>query len=267
MSRSVCPLCNSSIIRVLYQPVVQCSGCGLARTQGVYALKHKDVFAYEKEYFTERNDYIARKAEFTGYFGGILDEIQAYKSCGRLLDVGCGPGLLLNVARERGYAVSGCDISEWATNYASTQGWDISAGELESIHFPDKHFDVVIINHTLEHVPQPVPMLRETRRILADDGILVVGVPNFASLMAQLLRFHWAGLVPDQHRWHFEPRTLKMMLAHAGFQIRRLVVQPSSHQHSNWATYLVLRCLTTLGNAMGRGESLLVIAAKNKDAT
>ena len=268
MSVSVCPLCRSSVVKSVYSTVNQCCNCGLVQTQRINAtIPQSSVTAYDQGYFAERNDYISRSAEFASYFQSLLDYIRPYKPQGHLLDVGCGPGLLLQVAQARGYHVSGCDISKWASNYAHEHGLDVTTGELESIHYPDKSFDVIIINHTLEHVPQPVALLCEIRRILADSGIVVVGVPNFDSLMAWLMRARWAGLLPDQHLWHFTPRTLQLMLERAGFSIRKLIVQPSTHQHPNWLKFFVLRFLTTIGNALGRGESLLAIAVKDNHVT
>jgi hypothetical protein len=110
-------------------------------------------------------------------------------------------------------------------------------------------------------------MLREIKRILADDGILVLGVPNWASLMSHIMRSRWAGLLPDQHLWHFTPHTLQLMLDRAGLHIRELVVQPTAHHHPIWIRHIILRCITTIGNTLGRGESLVAIAQKSHDST
>ena len=263
---STCPLCGSHAARNLYTSLVQCRDCGLVRTQHRVPSADPESL-YEQAYFTERNAYLSNSAAFNAMFETLLDTVQQHKPSGRLLDVGCGPGLLLNAAKRRGYVVSGCDISVWATQYAREARLDVATGALESVRYAHAQFDVVIINHTLEHTPQPLEMLCEARRILADDGILVVGVPNFDSLMAHIMRTRWAGLLPDQHLWHFTPRTLRLILQRAGFVMRTLIVQPATHHHRNWMKRFVLRIITTVGNLAQRGESLLAVAAKPDHAT
>lgn len=77
-----------------------------------------------------------------------------YKPRGRLIDIGCGPGLLLDLAgRQRSYAVQGCDISPWATQYPREQGLDVRTGDLHAVNYPSGQFDVAVVNHTLEHAP------------------------------------------------------------------------------------------------------------------
>jgi 2-polyprenyl-3-methyl-5-hydroxy-6-metoxy-1,4-benzoquinol methylase len=260
MSQTTCPICGSARARELFTTIVQCSQCGLVRTQWEAVTADR---LYDSSYFTERNQYLAEEAAFSAMFEELITLTQHYKPSGQLLDVGCGPGLLLKVARQHGYQVRGCDIATWATQYARDNGLDVQTGELESIHYPDREFDVVALNHALEHVRQPIELLREIRRILKEDGIVVVGVPNFDSLMAHMMRRRWAGLLPDQHLWHFTPRTLRWILERADFSVRTLIVQPSSHQHSNWIKQLILNALTFLGNSLQRGEVMVAVASKN----
>jgi 2-polyprenyl-3-methyl-5-hydroxy-6-metoxy-1,4-benzoquinol methylase len=193
----------------------------------------------------------------------MITTMQRYKSTDELLDVGCEPGLLLQVARRRGYQVHGCDISSWATQHARDNGLDVQTGELETIGYPDRQFDVVVLNHTLEHVPLPVDLLCEIRRVLKEAGIAAVGVPNFDSLLAHVLRRRWAGLLPDQYLWHFTPRTLRLILARADISVRELIVQPTSHRHSNPIKQLILNTLTFVGNSLQCGEAMLALASKS----
>jgi 2-polyprenyl-3-methyl-5-hydroxy-6-metoxy-1,4-benzoquinol methylase len=218
---------------------------------------------YDKDYFTERNAYLSSDAAFTALFEELVDEVRAFKSGGALLDVGCGPGLLLEVAIRRGYEASGCDVSEWAVRHAREAGLDVRHGDLESQRYRSEQFEVVIINHTLEHLPRPLAVLREAHRVLARDGVLVVGVPNVASLMARIMRHRWAGLLPDQHLWHFTPRTLRLMLSRGGFVTVRLIAQPAKHHHPNPFKRLALNSIGAVANSLRRGEALLAIAKKS----
>jgi SAM-dependent methyltransferase len=199
-------------------------------------------------------------------FGRLMDGVRQYQpSGGRLLDVGCGVGQLLAVAQARGYTVSGCDISPWATEYARNQGFDVRTGALDQLHYADGSFDIVVASHTLEHVPKPLPFLGEIRRILAPGGLLVIAVPNFGSLMAQALRTRWAGLLPDQHLWHFTPSTLSGLLTRGGFRTLRITSDPYLHRHPNRIKDAALVTLSGLGSLIGRSDYMTAYAVPSEE--
>ena len=77
--------------------------------------------------------------------------------------------------------------------------------------------DIVVLNHVLEHLPDPRGTLRRVREWLKPDGFLLIGLPNFASPIARLTRENWAGLVPIQHVWHVTLPALARMVAEVGF--------------------------------------------------
>jgi 2-polyprenyl-3-methyl-5-hydroxy-6-metoxy-1,4-benzoquinol methylase len=219
---------------------------------------------YGERYYTERNAYLADGSAFLRMFGRMVDEVQKYKPSGRLIDAGCGVGQLLQVAQSRGYQVAGCDISAWATDYARQAGFDVRTGTLEELQYPAASYDIAVASHTLEHVPHPLPFLREARRILQDDGLLVIAVPNFASVMAQTLRSRWAGLLPDQHLWHFTPHTLRAMLGRAGFRTLRVTSDPYLHRHANPIKDAALIALSGFGSLIGRSDYMTAFAAKQQ---
>jgi SAM-dependent methyltransferase len=217
---------------------------------------------YGERYYTERNAYLSDGEVFLKLFSRMLDHTQRLQPQGRLLDVGCGVGQLLQVAQARGYTVEGCDISLWATDYARRQGFVVRTGALEDLHYPSGTFDVVTASHTLEHIPSPVPFLQEIHRILHDDGLLVIAVPNLASLMAQVMRARWAGLLPDQHLWHFTPHTLRALLARSGFRTLQVTSDPYLHRHPNPLKDAALVALSGLGSAIGRSDYMTAYARK-----
>lgn len=264
MTDSPCPLCQSITYRLLFEPVEQCMGCGLVRTKRAVQTHNEqsDPGQYDRDYFTRRNAYLSEQTAFLEMFDHTLDHLRPFKASGMLLDIGCGPGLLLKLARDRGYIVQGCDISEWATEYARSQGFDVRTGDVRTLGYNTGEFQVVVINHTLEHLPDPIGTLREAHRILAGDGVLLAGVPNFASFMSRVMRDRWAGLLPDQHLWHFTPSTLARALRQSGFRTLLLKAEPYVHHHPNPLKNLVLGLLSRMGNALGQGDSLIAVAAK-----
>lgn len=247
------------------QSVVRCRSCGL-----VYVtpwINDDDLTYKDAEYFVQKQAYLERKDEMSVYFKDILDHVEGHKhNKGKWLDVGCGVGFLLEMAREHGWDCWGVELSEWAARYAVDElGLRVFRGEIFDAKFSSSHFDVITINHVLEHVPDPLEMLREVHRTIKDDGLLVVGVPNFGSLVARVRGRKWKMLAPSEHRWHFTPATLENALKKGGFT----VVKWSTHGEN----YLVGRriswmnmfksVVTGFAAVMNMGESVLFLAEKD----
>jgi 2-polyprenyl-3-methyl-5-hydroxy-6-metoxy-1,4-benzoquinol methylase len=241
------------------QQLVRCQQCGLGY---VTPWKEEQSF-YEEDYFVAKNQYLSRSKEFDPIFASILTKIHRFKPTGKLLDVGCGPGLFLAKARDVGYEVAGIELSNWAANFAKTElQLMVIPGEVEITHFPPRAFDVIVANHVFEHLPNPVQTLQILSTWLKDDGILVVGVPNFGSIMAQLKKEKWSSLLPEQHRWHFTPKTLTNMLIQHGFEKVHISFYNHRYRGSLGRTVLI-SFLHLIAIVWSRGEAMLVIARKS----
>lgn len=148
-------------------------------------------------------------------------EAVANKEPGRVLDVGCGRGVLLQEFRRRGWEVQGTELSEQAASYArQTLNIPVEIGSLETLQFPANHFDAVTLWHVLEHVANPRALLAEINRILKPDGVLLVAVPNFDSLEARVAKDKWFHLDVPRHVTHFSEATLESALNESGFEVR-----------------------------------------------
>jgi SAM-dependent methyltransferase len=133
--------------------------------------------------------------------------------------VGCGSGDAIAGLSEIGWQCTGVEVSEEAVAAARTAGLDVRLGDLHGADFDDASFDVVRFWHALEHVRSPRAELAETRRILRPGGLVLIGVPNFASLLSRLVREQWFYLDVPRHLWHFERRTLARLLTETGFRV------------------------------------------------
>ena len=148
-------------------------------------------------------------------------EAVANSGPGRVLDVGCGRGVLLQEFRRRGWEVQGTELSESAASYArQTLKIPVEIGDLETIGFPPNYFDAITLWHVLEHVADPRALLAEIRRILKPDGVLLVAVPNFGSLEARVSKDKWFHLDVPRHVTHFSATTLERALNENGFDLR-----------------------------------------------
>ena len=141
---------------------------------------------------------------------------------GRVLEVGCGRGLLLEAFRRRGWDVQGTELTEKAARYAQqVAGVPVEIGQLDEIGFPDSHFDAITMWHVLEHVHDPRVVLAEVSRILKPGGVLLVGVPNFSGFEARLFKDKWFHLDVPRHVTHLTKATLKQALHGNGLEDRR----------------------------------------------
>jgi 2-polyprenyl-3-methyl-5-hydroxy-6-metoxy-1,4-benzoquinol methylase len=138
---------------------------------------------------------------------------------GRLLDVGCGPGLLLDEARRRGYEVSGLELSEASATHArETLGLDVQQTPLTAYPPPSEGYDVVVLADVLEHLDDVHAGLDRCRDLLGPGGVLCVVTPDPGSRTAQLAGARWWGYVPA-HTYLLPRRTLRRLLTALGLAL------------------------------------------------
>ena len=141
---------------------------------------------------------------------------------GKVLDVGCGAGGNLKTLQAQGWDPYGIEISEVAAAHArELVTGNIHTGTLESAPFPPQSFDLVFMSHSLEHLPSPVDALRLVHRLLKNDGLLAISVPNVNSLEFRLFGRWWFPLDPPRHFYHFDKHSLSGIFAQAGFRLHR----------------------------------------------
>lgn len=245
-----CDICASDCVRVIntiaigredapqacgdYVRLVRCRGCGLlyVNPQPVFLrLDAQDLYSeayFSKEYMRFYGEGGVGAAQTNESFAWRLDVIGKYKTKGTLLDIGCATGGFLAAAKQRGWDVTGVEISKYAADRAAKEcACTIMIGNLEEARFKDSFFDVVCAGDVLEHVISPSVFLSEVLRVLKDDGILYIAVPNAASfyyaffgLMATINHKNY--FVLPHHLYHFSPETLKKLLDKTGFELAEL---------------------------------------------
>ena len=108
---------------------------------------------------------------------------------GRMLDLGCGDGTVLWLAKQDGWQVEGAELSpEHAGVVQRTLGIPVTASDIASFHGTPGAYDVVVLTHVLEHVPDPVGALEKIGTLLAPQGIGVLEFPNIDALDARVRR-------------------------------------------------------------------------------
>lgn len=211
-----CVLCGSKKYKKLFSKdgydIKKCEGCGLVKTQGGgdvgYDNYHRD------------NEYEASSEVFKNLFSKRYKIINKFKNKpGKVLDIGASSGGMLEVFFENGWDVLGVEPSKKATKLANEKGFKVINKPFEEVTIKDESIDVVILNHTLEHVKNPVRVLKKVKKILKNNGIVYVDVPNFGSLSSTLLRENWPYLLPEEHTYQFTEATLRKTFRKAGFEV------------------------------------------------
>jgi SAM-dependent methyltransferase len=200
-------------------------------------------------------------------FREILDAVVARGARGRLLDVGCSFGILLSMAKDRGFEPCGVDLSLNAVRYARDRaGLPVHHGTLFDARFPDAAFDVVTMVSVFEHVPNPRETLAEIFRVLRPRGILVVQVPN-ANFNLLRGRIHRSWFYIGTHLTNFPPGTLSLTLERAGFSCARLWCGKGDRP-KGWPFRLAKSTVVTAARIVSGvcrchwGPSLLALAVK-----
>jgi 2-polyprenyl-3-methyl-5-hydroxy-6-metoxy-1,4-benzoquinol methylase len=142
-----------------------------------------------------------------------------YKPGGRVMDVGCGSGAMLDRFAALGWQTYGTEVSEESAKVAKAGGHHISMGALTDLRFAAESFDVVTLWDTLEHIHNPLEIMTEACRLCKTGGEIYVYVPNFGSLYASLLRDHWFMFTAPLHYYHYTSKTLRRLAVRAGFNI------------------------------------------------
>jgi SAM-dependent methyltransferase len=142
---------------------------------------------------------------------------------GKLLDIGCGNGRYLSILQKLGWQTYGIEQNPSSSEYARTElHLNVETEDLLNYQYKDKFFDVITMWHSLEHLYEPIPTLKEVKRILKDDGLLVIAVPNVDSFAAKVFKENWYQLEIPIHLIAFSPDSITRMLDSAGFKIKKI---------------------------------------------
>jgi 2-polyprenyl-3-methyl-5-hydroxy-6-metoxy-1,4-benzoquinol methylase len=232
-----CAVCGTEDVTLLHRkaspegeifPIVRCTACGLVyvnprRRQETLTAVYRESGYYENAdgVTSGYDDYLGDREILAIFFNRQLDTIERQvRSRGRLLDVGCAVGFLLDEARRRGWQTAGVELSEFASSYARQKmRLDVRSNTLREARYPAEHFDAIVMDDVVEHFGDPESELREAWRISKSGGVLLIHTPNVESPWYALMRKHWVHLKPGEHLYYFSPATLARLLGRAGFRV------------------------------------------------
>lgn len=263
----ICASATTEFTKTHDHIIYKCTRCGFGYTDNLSPQTGK----YHRD-----QTYIQESELFKNIFKKRINEITKFIKSGKVLEVGCSTGLMLSVLKDKGFEVKGVEISEKAAEIAKEKGIEVKINLFEKINFKEK-FDLIIFNHTLEHMENPLKVIEKARTILTPKGYLMIDLPNFDSPVAKLLKKRWPHLLPDEHLWHFTQKTYESLFKKVNFKIirvkkasgvwdfadpyRELYVSLKNRKKrffKNFLTFIPSLIMTKLNN----GSDLLVIARK-----
>lgn len=234
---SDCTICGSSSISkaletkdysISKEPyeIWECESCGFHFTQNVPDQEHIAPY-YQSE------DYISHSDTKKGIVNNLYHRVRQimlarkykivkkYSRFGKLLDYGAGTGYFPGYVKSQGHDVEAIEIDPEARAYAQ-KTFGISVHEPSAlVHntFQDGQFDAITLWHVMEHLYDPKSYLVHFRKLLAENGHLIIAVPNYTSKDGQYYGKHWAAYDVPRHLWHFSPSTMKQLGEQEGFTL------------------------------------------------
>lgn len=185
----------------------------------------------------------------------------------KVLDIGCGKGLLSSLIQKQNNNVIGIDISDKALKETERKGIKVKKVNLEDgLPFSNDGFDCVVCSEVIEHLFDPLKLLKEIRRVLKNDGLVIITIPNIAHLIRRLIFLF--GVFPEDHqkyrtsgtsKWEhirfYTLKSVKQLVDEAGFNVVEIKgvgrFSRLSFTLFSWGFCLKARCNDTNDTCVG----------------
>ncbi|MDW3196970.1 MAG: class I SAM-dependent methyltransferase [Cytophagales bacterium] len=146
--------------------------------------------------------------------------ITNYSTEKRMLDYGCGTGDVLAHMKQSNWETTGVEPSESARNKAISKGLTVYPELTKDLK---EKYNVITAWHVVEHIHDLIDTIRALRKLLKDDGKLLIAVPNCASYDAQHYQAYWAGYDVPRHLYHFTPETMQALATKTKMKIQETI--------------------------------------------
>ncbi|MFC1589930.1 class I SAM-dependent methyltransferase [Candidatus Omnitrophota bacterium] len=221
--RRSCPVCGKTKERPIFVKDgfshIKCASCAMVYVNPVLKKSIQRDFYREEDSYTSvlRNKLnISMDRKRFRYALDILEEYLPSK--GKLLDIGCGPGTFLQLARKRKWQVTGIEYNKKCVRKLKKMNIDVIDIPFEHSNFPGSSFQCVTMWAVLEHIVDPKAFLKAVRKILVPGGMLVLLVPNVDGLANRILREKSTTFAGYSHINLFNNDTLERLLKKARFE-------------------------------------------------
>jgi len=201
-----------------YFEALKCNSCGGVQVEPCLNQQGLDLY-----YSTYLNHRLSEEKKFEQRRVQYLQDaafLERYRTCGKVLDVGCSGGFFLNALSNR-FEKSGIEIDTDAARYAREQfGLDVAAETLGRDSLTESSYDIVMFRGVIEHILDPKSAIKRATELLKPEGsIFICATPNLRSFCAHAYRSKWNLWHPIQHINIFDVETLHKMAGKDRFLI------------------------------------------------
>jgi 2-polyprenyl-3-methyl-5-hydroxy-6-metoxy-1,4-benzoquinol methylase len=215
-----CLICNSAQLEKFGEFIdgrmVKCAKCGFVFASPIPTIQ--ELIDHYDGY--RRDDYLSPIT--IKRYHEILDTFEPYRKNNRLIDVGCGIGYFLSIAKQRGWEVHGTEYTDKAIEICTSKGISMKQGPLNPANYEPGYFDVVTSFEVIEHINNPRTELGYFNQILRPGGIVYFTTPNFNSLSRYISGTKWSVIVYPEHLCYYTPETVDLAFRNAGFDCLQL---------------------------------------------
>jgi 2-polyprenyl-3-methyl-5-hydroxy-6-metoxy-1,4-benzoquinol methylase len=262
--------------------LVRCKKCGLVyinpRPSKSILMSLYTSGDYCSRYQPYDMSRIDKDTETKGYTE-LLDNLENFIGKGRLLEIGMGYGLLLHAAKNRSWQVFGIETSTQQISFVKNQlNIDCSQNTFENMNFDENSFEAVVMDNVLEHMFDPKKILLKVNKILSNEGMVVIRVPNVYGFYCQISRYYnkiydsprkykyRSERVSLQHMYEFSLKTLHKLLDITGFHISKeytIQLNRFDPEGDRGSRKLAKKIINFLGAILpGWGDQCVVFAKK-----
>ncbi len=231
--------------------VMRCTECGLCVTEPLIPEEERAKY-YEPD---ERADS-GKAARIRMYQSRLADRLERAIGPGsgkRVLDIGCGQGLFLEMMRDRGFEVFGVELGEESSRVAREErGLNVITGDLSSLDADKESFDAVLMSHLIEHVDDPVALLERVRDLLKPGGAALISLPNCRCIERRIFGANWYPWCLPVHLYHFDMRSIRRAAERAGLIVEKITYLPFLFLVQN-VRYTVQKSGQATGGGSGGG--------------
>lgn len=217
-----CPLCGESKYRKIYKErgtlgIVKCLGCGLVQLDNISAMFDVKNYEYYKNRINMKPQELYNPLTTKRYID-LLRKFECYRENNALLDIGCGQGQFLSVAKSMHWQIEGIEIAPYAVEICNKFKLNAICGDFLELDLKNNYYDIITMSEVLEHITQPKKYLLKINHVLRRGGVFFFTTPNFNSLTRILLQNKWR-LIHKEHLFYFTPVSIKKLLDQVNFKI------------------------------------------------
>ena len=214
-----CLLCHSTALspkgkEYEHAYLVQCDDCGL-----VFGKRIPEADELQAHYAQYTRDNAISPITVARY-EELLEQFEPFRKLNRILDVGCGDGHFLAVAKKKGWEVFGTEYTDEAVAVSRAKGIHIHQGALQD--YPAAQFDVITSFEVLEHINDGREHVRKINALLRKGGLFYFTTPNFNSFSRKWLGGKWNVIEYPEHLTYYTVKTVTRLLKDAGFERRSM---------------------------------------------